>query len=128
MIHVVVGLIFNDSGEILLAERQQHKFQGGRWEFPGGKVEAVEKPFTALQRELAEEIGLEILAAEPWGQFQHEYADRNILLDVWEIKAFNGCAQGKEGQAIKWVAIPDLIKIPIPDANHVIVEKLINAD
>ena len=126
VIHVVVGLIFNSHQEILVAEREAQKFQGGRWEFPGGKVELNENPFDALKRELGEEIGIEIISAEPWQSFQHEYADRKILLDVWKIKAFKGEAVGKEGQAICWVSLKNLCLLSIPDANQKIIEKLMN--
>lgn len=118
MIHVVVGLIYNSQGEILVAERQAHKFQGGRFEFPGGKVESNEDPFLALKREFFEEIGIEILEAEPWKIFQHEYPDRKILLDVWKIKKFQGEAVGKEGQTIRWVSKKTLETLNIPDANR----------
>lgn len=124
MIHVVVGLVFNSQGEILVAERELQKFQGGRWEFPGGKVEANENPLDALRRELHEEIGIEVIHADPWEQFQHEYTDRTILLDVWKVRDFKGTAHGKEGQAVKWVSLASLSTLNIPDANREIVDKL----
>ena len=124
MIHVVVGLVFNAQGEILVAERESQKFQGGRWEFPGGKVEANEEPRAALIRELNEEIGIDVIHAEPWEKFQHEYTDRTILLDVWKVRAFNGMAHGKEGQAVKWVSLAALSTLNIPDANREIINKL----
>ena len=122
--HVVVGLVFNKTGELLVAERQAHKFQGGRFEFPGGKVEVNELPFDALVRELHEEIGIDVLCAEPWGQFQHTYADRNIFLDVWRVTEFSGDAHGKEGQEVRWVSLQTLKTLSIPDANRDIVNRL----
>ncbi len=56
MIHVAVGIILNAEGHILVAERAQHKHQGGMWEFPGGKVETGESVFEALRRELLERL------------------------------------------------------------------------
>lgn len=124
MIHVVVGLVFNEKGEILVAERQQQKFQGGRWEFPGGKVERNEDPLAALKRELYEEIGIQVTHAEAWQQFQHAYPDRTILLDVWKVKDFEGIAHGNEGQPVQWVSLEVLSTLNIPDANREIVCKL----
>lgn len=124
MIHVVVGIIINAQNQILVAQRELHKFQGGRWEFPGGKVEPNESPMRALQRELHEEIGIEIQSAEPWRQFQHTYPDKIILLDVWRVTEFHGDPHSKEGQAIQWVALDELPNLEIPDANWDIVNEL----
>lgn len=54
-VHVVAAVIYNDRNQILLAQRPLHKHQGGKWEFPGGKVEPSESATTALKRELFEE-------------------------------------------------------------------------
>jgi 8-oxo-dGTP diphosphatase len=55
---VVAAVIRDAGGRVLLARRPDHKHQGGRWEFPGGKVEAGESLDAALARELEEELGL----------------------------------------------------------------------
>ncbi len=124
MIPVVVGLIFNAKGEILVAQRADNKFQGGRWEFPGGKVEPHENSYQALQRELFEEIGIQVTAAEPSQQYEHIYPERTILLDVWRVTDYVGEPYGKEGQAIKWVSLATLITLEIPDANWDIIRSL----
>lgn len=124
MIHVVVGILSNSQNEVLVAKRAQHKFQGGRWEFPGGKVELDETPLIALQRELHEEIGIKVISATPLEQFKHAYPDKIILLDVWRIDTFEGEPHGKEGQSIRWVHPEELNNLEIPDANWEIVRKL----
>ena len=121
MIHVVVGLLFNAQGDILVAQRDQHKFQGGRWEFPGGKLEENESAFAALQRELKEEIGIHVTEATSWQQFQHTYPERTILLDVWRVTHFQGVPHGNEGQLIQWVSRDKLATLDIPDANREII-------
>lgn len=124
MIHVVVGILFNAQGNVLLAQRQQQKFQGGRWEFPGGKVELNENPLAALQRELHEEIGIDSVVANPWLQLQHSYSDKDILLDVWLVTEFRGEPHGKEGQDVRWVEPQNLFTFAIPDANIPIVNEI----
>ena len=52
ILHVAVGIIRNDKGEVLIALRDKNQHQGGLWEFPGGKVEAGENLAVALSREL----------------------------------------------------------------------------
>lgn len=124
MIHVAVGILFNAKGEVLVAERDLQKFQGGRWEFPGGKVEANENPLQALQRELREEVDIEVTKAKPWKQFKHTYPEKIILLDVWQIIEFIGEPYGKEGQRVRWVSLESLTTLEIPDANWEIVKML----
>lgn len=58
---VAVAIITNDQQEILVAQRPLHVPHGGRWEFPGGKLEANESAEDALVREIREEVNLEIL-------------------------------------------------------------------
>jgi 8-oxo-dGTP diphosphatase len=124
MIHVVIGILYNAQREILVAEREKHKFQGGRWEFPGGKVENNEDSFVALQREMREEIGIDVVSANPWRKFQHAYPDKVILLDVWHITDYLGEPHGKEGQPIRWVSLNNLPELEIPDANWDVVKML----
>ena len=56
----VVAAVFTDGERVLACRRLDHLEAGGRWEFPGGKVEAGEVPEAALEREIAEELGIEI--------------------------------------------------------------------
>ena len=61
-VHVAVGVIVNEQRQVLLTRRHNDAHQGGLWEFPGGKVEAGESVVDALARELAEELGISVLA------------------------------------------------------------------
>ena len=61
MTRVVMGLLFNDSGRILIARRNPSKRYGGLWEFPGGKIEAGETIEEALEREIMEELDAPIM-------------------------------------------------------------------
>ena len=56
----VVAAVFTDGERVLACRRREHLQAGGRWEFPGGKLEAGETPDAALAREIAEELGVEI--------------------------------------------------------------------
>lgn len=124
MIRVVVGIVWNAQHEILVAQREAQKYQGGTWEFPGGKIEEGETVFQALQREFREEIGIEVLEAKPFHQLQHAYPERVILLDVWQVTQFVGAAYGREGQRIRWVKQEELSTLEIPDANKPILDLL----
>jgi 8-oxo-dGTP diphosphatase len=57
----VVASIIEREDKLLLCERPAHKRHGGLWEFPGGKVESGESDFHAVERELAEELGVRVV-------------------------------------------------------------------
>lgn len=128
MIHVVVGIISNTKGKVLIAERPEHKSYPGYWEFPGGKVEKNENTFDALQREIREELGIQIISADPWFQVSHPYPDRTVLLDTWLIKKYSGEPYGAENQTICWISPKDLFRFVFPEGNKPIIEALLNFD
>lgn len=120
-IHVAAAVIRSADGRILIAKRPLDKHQGGLWEFPGGKVEAGETLQVALARELAEELGIRVTAAQPLIQVRHDYPDKQVLLDVWQVTAFDGEAHGAEGQPLAWVEPAQLPDYRFPAANGPIV-------
>ncbi len=123
-IHVAVGVIWQDQ-HILLALRGAHLHQGGRWEFPGGKVEAQETVLQALQRELHEELAIEVTEAAPLMQLRYQYPEKLVLLDVWTVSRFAGDPRGVEGQPLRWVPVAQLADYHFPDANQPIVERIL---
>ena len=123
-IHVAVGVVQNARAEILISKRHDHLHQGGLWEFPGGKFEQGEDCFTALRRELHEELGITIESTKPLIQIPFRYPDRTVLLDVLQVTAFSGIAEGLEGQAIQWAALDELDRLPFPAANRRIIRRL----
>ena len=123
-LHVAVGVIRDGDGKILLTQRASHVHQGGLWEFPGGKLEAGEGVLQALQRELQEEVGIEVLAAQPLIKINYQYPDLTVLLDVWQVIRFSGRAMAHEGQAMQWVAPQQLSEFSFPAANLPIITAL----
>lgn len=113
----VAAAVIVRGDEVLLARRPDHVHQGGKWEFPGGKLEAGETPADGLHRELLEELGIEVLSARPLIRIPHDYPDKSVLLDVWRVDGFAGEPQGREGQQIRWVPLPELPQYEFPAAN-----------
>lgn len=120
-VHVVAGVIAKND-QILVARRPQHLHQGGLWEFPGGKVEFGENPEQALHRELSEELGIRVITARPLIRIHHDYPDKKILLDVWQVTDWKGEAQGQEGQAVQWCSRETLATQAFPAANYPILK------
>jgi 8-oxo-dGTP diphosphatase len=123
-IHVAAAAIFDSSGRVLLARRANHVHQGGLWEFPGGKLETGESPIQALERELLEELGIEVSCARQLIRVRHDYPDKSVLLDVWRVDHFVGVPVGREGQPLEWVSLSDLDKFTFPVANIPIIQAL----
>ena len=124
-IHVAVGIILNTDGQILLAKRPEHLHQGGKWEFPGGKVEQNETVTQALIRELKEEVALNVHSSKPFMALSYDYPDKQVLLDIHTVSDFTGEAQGLEGQQVVWVDKHELTHYDFPDANKPILAKLL---
>jgi 8-oxo-dGTP diphosphatase len=123
-IHVVVGIIAKGD-DVCIARRSVDSHLGGLWEFPGGKVEEGETAFEGLQRELFEEIGIQVQAADPIMQLPHDYSERLVLLDFWLVKEFFGEPHGREGQLVSWVKRVELLNYHFPEANRPVKDMLI---
>lgn len=120
-VHVAAAVIRANDGRILIARRADSQHQGGLWEFPGGKVEAGEAVEIALARELNEELGIVVTQARPLIKVRHDYPDKQVLLDVWEVTGFTGEPHGAEGQPLAWVSARELAQYDFPAANQPIV-------
>lgn len=123
-IHVVAAVLFNAGGQVLIARRPDHLHQGGKWEFPGGKVEAGETQADALSRELYEELGVRARTFAPLIQVRHRYPDKAVLLDVWTVTRYDGDPHGREGQSLAWSAPCELARFTFPAANLPILKAL----
>lgn len=123
-IHVAVAVITNAAGEVLVTLRPPHVHEGGRWEFPGGKVEPGEDVRRALAREIKEEVGLSIEDARPLIRLRHAYPARPVVLDVWRVTAWRGEARGREGQQLAWRDPHALDPADFPAANPPIITAL----
>lgn len=122
--HVAVGIVKNPKGEILVMERRADAHLGGHVEFPGGKLEAGESPEAALQRELKEELGIDMCRCRPLIQIPYSYAGRDVFLDVFRVTEYSGRARPLEGQEIGWRSVPALDGMRFPKANHGILRAL----
>jgi len=118
--------LIDPDGRILIAQRPEGKSMAGMWEFPGGKVEAGEIPEAALIREVKEELGLDISAAclSPFAFASHSYASFHLLMPLYLCRKWDGLAEGREGQALKWVRIRDLGQYEMPPADVPLVAML----
>ena len=124
-IKVAAGVIFNSNKQVFLAKRADKADQGGLWEFPGGKLEPLETSVEALTRELDEELGIEVLNAEPLMQISFDYPTKTVQLDVFTVFEYQGEPWGREGQKTAWYELSELVNLSFPEANKAILAKLL---
>lgn len=122
-IHVVAGLL-TEGGRICVTRRRAGTHQGGKWEFPGGKLEPAEAPLAGLKRELHEELGIEVTAARPFITLRHAYPDLDVLLEVWQVVRYGGTPHGRESQELRWAEIGRLDPGEFPDADRPVLRRL----
>ena len=101
-VEVVAAVIARADGSYLLAQRPPGKVYAGFWEFPGGKVEPGETHYEAIVREIREELGIEVLDAEPWLLRRHEYEHASVRLRFFRIKRWLGVPVGLDGQRFEF--------------------------
>ena len=121
---VAVGILQDAQHRILVARRPASSHQGGKWEFPGGKIQPGESIPDALERELHEELGIHVRASRPLLRVVHHYPDKSVLLDVWRVLDYQCEAHGREGQPLQWVTLRELSQLDLPDADRPILRAL----
>ena len=99
---VAAGILLDSEGRYLLGQRPAGKPYAGYWEVPGGKVEKGETVFQALQRELQEELGIQIQSSEELTVLEHDYPHAFVRLYVSIIRDWTGTPTGCEGQTLSW--------------------------
>ena len=120
---VAVGVLV-ENGRVLVARRPRGTHLAGTWEFPGGKVKAHETREGALRREIREEIGVDVHAAREMETLEHRYSDRTVLLTFFLCTGIRGDPAGKENQELRWVNGDELARLPTPEANRPVIERL----
>ena len=113
-VEVAVGVLIDEAGRFLLTSRPPGKVYEGFWEFPGGKVEAGETVEQALRRELEEEIGVRIGAAQPWKIQHFDYPHARVRLNFLRVHQWQGRFEMREGQQMAWQTLPVAVTPVLP--------------
>jgi 8-oxo-dGTP diphosphatase len=116
---VVACALVDADGRVLIAQRPKGKAMAGLWEFPGGKLEAGERPEPALIRELAEELGITVKeeCLAPLTFASHAYEDFHLMMPLYVCRRWEGLVSPREGQALKWARPRQLRDYPMPPAD-----------
>ena len=125
---VVAAALIDSDGRVLISQRPPDKMLGGLWEFPGGKIEAGERPEQALIRELDEELGITVREAclAPLAFASHAYPEMHLLMPLFICRRWEGLPSSQEGQPLKWVRPRALRDFPMPPADEPLIPALID--
>jgi len=123
---VAACALIDADGRVLLAERPAGKPMAGLWEFPGGKVEAGERPEQTLIRELKEELGIVVSepCLAPLTFTSHAYPDFHLLMPLYVCRRWEGIVAPQEAQQVVWVKPNRLRDYKMPPADEPLVAHL----
>lgn len=119
-----VAVIKNQQGKILIDRRKPSGEMGGLWEFPGGKIELGETVEECIQREVKEELDIEIAVGDRLTTITHTYKTFNVTLYVHDCQYLSGQAKTLECEEIRWVKPAQMNQYQFPSANIQIINLL----
>lgn len=122
----VTAAILEKDGNILIAKRRKGKTLGGKWEFPGGKIEPGETPQSCLRRELKEEFGIETEVGDFFCSSLFQYSFVWIELLVYKVKYISGDFKVNEHDDAKWINPGELNNYDFMDADKPVVRRLLS--
>ncbi len=122
----VTAAVIQRDGRVLIDQRPSEGLLGGMWEFPGGTLEAGDPDLRAcLQREIREELGVDIQIGEPFGVYKHAYTHFKITLHAFLCTLPDGQhPQPLENQAITWATVGELTDYPMGKVDRQIATRL----
>ncbi len=118
---LLVGLIalINENNEVLISLRKNRSKYNDYWEFPGGKVEEGETVNNALEREIKEELSIDIssncVAPLTFAVDYHNTHQTILMLHI--CRKWKGRPESLLGQELKWVKPLNLVNYEMPKAN-----------
>jgi 8-oxo-dGTP diphosphatase len=127
LVLVAACALVDTDGRVLIARRPDGKPMAGLWEFPGGKVEAGERPEQTLIRELKEELGITVSedCLAPLAFASHAYPDFHLLMPLYVCRRWEGTVTATEGQQLAWARPNRLQDYEMPPADVPLISHLI---
>ena len=123
-----VAVIRDREGNILIDRRKPVGEMAGLWEFPGGNIEPAETVQECIEREIKEELGIEIAVGDLLIEIEHTYNTFQVTLFVHNCQYISGTPQPIECDEILWVDVSQLNKYQFPQANNQIIDLLQTRD
>jgi A/G-specific adenine glycosylase len=121
---VAAGMVWNDAGQVLIAQRPLEGLLGGLWEFPGGKQESGETLPECLQRELREELAIEVDVGDLFTIVQHGFTHFKITLHAFTCQYRSGEPQAIGVRDWAWVTPAELDRYSFGKADREVIRAL----
>jgi len=121
----VVAALIRENSRILICQRRPDQLHAGKWEFPGGKLEAGESPRKGLARELKEELGIRAQIGAEVERYEYCYpGGKPLLLIFHAVEEYKGELQNRIFADIRWVELSTLPEFDFLEGDAQIVERL----
>ena len=121
---VAAGVLWS-RGAVLACRRRDDQEHAGRWEFPGGKVEAGESPAEALRRELREELRIEVRVGREIERYRFEYrGGKTVELVFFEVESWLGEPDFTAFAAARWVSAEELVDVDFLEGDRLFLARL----
>ena len=120
----VTAAILISENKVLIAQRKITDNQGGKWEFPGGKIQGGESPRECLKREMREEFGINVSIGEFFGESTYRYEHGTIKLFAYRASWTDGAFSLNAHADSRWVYPSQLGNFDYAAADIPFVEKL----
>ncbi len=126
LVLVAACALVDTDARVLLAQRPADRPMAGLWEFPGGKLDAGERPEDTLIRELKEELGIAVEenCLAPLAFASHTYPDFHLVMPLYVCQRWQGTVTPLEGQKLAWVRPNRLRDYPMPPADEPLIAHL----
>jgi A/G-specific adenine glycosylase len=125
--YVVTAAVIIRKSKVLIACRPPHGLLGGMWEFPGGKQQKGEDLSTCLQREIREELGVEIMVGDQLGMYRHAYTHFRVRLYAFRCSLAGGEPRPIQVAEVRWVAPDELSQYPMGKIDRQISQTLVSS-
>lgn len=123
VVPVAAGILWKD--DKVLACQRDAEGNAGKWEFPGGRVEAGETAEQALRRELSEELDLSVSTCWPYDKVEMDYPDFRLSMDLFVCPLAAGTEpEPRVHSALRWLSQSKLLDVDWLPADLVVARSL----
>ena len=120
----VTAAIIEEGGRLFVARRGPGRHLAGKWEFPGGKIEAGETPEASLARELAEELGIVAEVGELACVVRYQEPEVSLELLVYRVRRQGSCMELREHVEARWIAPGELASLDLAPSDRLVAARL----